>query len=172
MNTTCHIGLGANLGRTEQTLRAATAAIAALPGTSVRACSSLYQTPAWGVTEQPAFLNAVVMIETGLAAPELLDALMQIERQHGRNRDTEQRWGPRTLDLDILLYGEDVIDLPGLRVPHPHLHERAFALIPLREIAAEAIIPGIGTVDDALIDILPLEDPPIQATPAADWSPP
>jgi len=172
MTVLCHIGLGANLGDTELTLRAAADAIAALPGTTLRARSSLYRTPAWGITEQPDFLNAVVMIDTDLAAPELLDALMQIERRHGRQRDTEQRWGPRTLDLDILLYGDEVIDLPGLRVPHPHLHERAFALIPLREITPEAVIPGIGPVDDALLDLLPIEDPPIPTPPAADWSPP
>jgi len=170
--TSCHIALGANLGQPEQTLCSAADAIAALPGTRLCARSSLYRSPAWGVSEQPDFLNAVVMIDTDLTAPELLDALMQIEREHGRHRETEQRWGPRTLDLDILLYGEEVIDLPGLRVPHPHLHERAFVLIPLREIAPEIVIPGIGAVDDALLDILPLENPPLPITPAADWSPP
>jgi len=170
MTTTAYIGLGANLGDTDQTLRAAANAIAELPDTALRAYSWLYQTPAWGITEQPDFLNAVVMIETELAAPELLYALMQIECQHGRNRATEQRWGPRTLDLDILLYGEEVIDLPGLRVPHPHLHERAFALIPLREISPEIVIPGIGPASDVLLDMLPLEHPPIPTISAADWS--
>jgi len=169
MTTTCHIALGANLGQPEKTLRAAADAIAALPGTRLRACSSLYRSLAWGVSEQPDFLNAVVMIETELAAPTLLAALLQIEREHGRQRDTEQRWGPRTLDLDILLYGDEVIDLPGLRVPHSHLHERAFALIPLREIAPEIVIPGIGPVGDTLLDMLPIEDPPVPVfTP--DWS--
>jgi len=170
MTTTAYIGLGANLGPAEPTLRAAAAAIAALPGTALRARSSLYQTPAWGLTDQPDFLNAVVMIDTDLTAPELLRALLDIEQQHGRNRDAEQRWGPRTLDLDILLYGDEVIDLPGLNIPHPHLHARAFALIPLHEIAPEAVIPGIGPVSDALLDLLPLESPPIPTTPAPDWS--
>jgi len=167
--TTCHIALGANLGQPEQTLRSAADAIAVLPGTRLRARSSLYRSPAWGVSEQPDFLNAVVMIETDLPAPALLAALMQIEREHGRHRETEQRWGPRTLDLDILLYGDEVIDLPGLRVPHPYLHERAFVLIPLREIAPEIVIPGIGPVGDTLLDMLPIEDPPIPAS-TPDWS--
>jgi len=172
MNSTAYLGLGANLGHTEQTLRAAATAIATLPGAILCTRSSLYKTPAWGLTDQPDFLNAVVMIETELAAPELLDALMQIERRHGRQRDTEQRWGPRTLDIDILLYGNEVIDQPGLRIPHPHLHERAFALLPLHEIAPDITIPGIGTVSDILLDMLPIDDPPIPITPPADWTSP
>jgi len=171
MKATCYIGLGANLGHTEHTLRAAADAIAALPSTVLRARSSLYKTPAWGLTEQPDFLNAVVMIETDLAALDLLHALLQIELQHGRQRERKQRWGPRTLDLDILLYADEVLDLPGLRVPHPHLHERAFALIPLLEIDREIVIPGIGPADEVLLDMLPIPDPPILMTPAADWSP-
>jgi len=172
MNATAYLGLGANLGHTEQTLRAAATAIATLPSVTLRARSSLYKTPAWGLTDQPDFLNAVVMIKTDLSAPELLAALMQIEHQHGRNRETEQRWGPRTLDIDILLYGNQVIDQPGLRIPHPHLHERAFALLPLHEIAPEITIPGLGTVSDILLGMLPLEDPPLPITPPADWTSP
>jgi len=172
MNTRAYIGLGANLGRAELTFAAAANAIAELPDTALRAYSRLYRTPAWGVTAQPDFLNTVVMIETELAPLELLHALMQIEREHGRQRSTEQRWGPRTLDLDILLYGGEVIDLPGLRVPHPYLHQRAFALIPLLDIAPEIIIPGIGAASDALLDMLPLEHPPIPTISAPDWSAP
>jgi len=169
MNTRAYLGLGANLGHTEQTLRTAATVIATLPGTTLCARSSLYKTPAWGLTDQPDFLNAVVMIETDLSAPELLSALMQVEHQHGRNRETEQRWGPRTLDIDILLYGNQVIDQPGLRIPHPHLHERAFALLPLHEIAPEIAIPGIGTLSDLLLDMLPIDDPPIPITPPTNW---
>jgi len=172
MTATAYLGLGANLGRTGQALCAAASAIATLPGTTLRARSSLYKTPAWGLTDQPDFLNAVVMIETDLAAQELLAALMQIEHRHGRERDTKQRWGPRTLDIDILLYGDEVIDQPGLHIPHPHLHERAFALIPLHEIAPDITIPGIATVSDILLDMQPLADPPIPITPPSDWTSP
>ena len=100
--------------------------------------------------QQPDFINAVVMLETRLGAPALLESLFVIERQHGRVREAEQRWGPRTLDLDLLLYGDAVIDEPGLRVPHPHLHERAFALLPLLEIAADVEIPGRGLARNAV----------------------
>jgi 2-amino-4-hydroxy-6-hydroxymethyldihydropteridine diphosphokinase len=108
--------------------------------------SRLYRTPAWGRTEQPDFINAVALVETGLPARELLDGLLAIERAFGRVRLDGERWGPRTLDLDLLLFGDAVIDEPGLRVPHPHLHERAFALLPLAEIAPQLAIPGIGNV--------------------------
>jgi 2-amino-4-hydroxy-6-hydroxymethyldihydropteridine diphosphokinase len=97
---------------------------------------------------QPDFLNAVAMLETSLPARELLGELLVIERAHGRDRMHETRWGPRTLDLDLLLYGDETVDEPGLRVPHPHLHERAFALRPLLEIAPEVSIPGHGLARD------------------------
>ena len=108
--------------------------------------SRLYRTPAWGRTEQPDFINAVVLVETAVPARELLDALLAIERDFGRVRVDGERWGPRTLDLDLLRFGDAVIDEPGLRVPHPHRHERAFALLPLVEIAPQLVIPGIGNV--------------------------
>lgn len=146
--TAC-IGLGANLGDAAGTLRAAFAAIGQLPGTALVAASPLYVTAAWGVEAQPDFINAAARVDTTLAAPALLDALLEIERQFGRDRSREQRWGPRTLDLDLLLYGEDVIELPGLQVPHPRLHERAFALVPLADIAPELRIAGHGTVREA-----------------------
>jgi len=165
-----HIGLGGNLGPVEATLRAAVEAIAALPGTTLGACSSLYRTRPWGVSTQPDFLNAVVMIETALSPLDLLHALMHIEYLHGRDRNGEFRWGPRMLDLDILLYGEGAFDLPGLRVPHPRLHQRAFALVPLLEIAPESVIPGIGLASDALLALLPIEHPPFPTIPAPDWS--
>ena len=140
------IGLGANLGDAAATLREAIAELARLPQTGLLRASRLYRTPAWGVTEQPDFINAVAAVETALSPRDLLDALLAIERSFGRTRLGGERWGPRTLDLDLLLYGDAVIDEPGLRVPHPHLHERAFALLPLAEIAPEATIPGIGNV--------------------------
>ena len=110
--------------------------------------SRLYRTPAWGKTDQPAFVNAAAVLETELDARALLDAMLGIERDHGRERLDGQRWGARTLDLDLLLYGDEVIDEPGLHVPHPHLHERAFALVPLVEIAPDLVIPGHGRASD------------------------
>lgn len=150
--TAC-IGLGANLGDAAGTLRAAFAAIDALPDTTLVAASPLYVTPAWGVENQPDFLNAAARVTTTLPAPALLAALLDIERRFGRDRSREQRWGPRTLDLDLLLYGEAVIDLPGLQVPHPRLHERAFALVPLADVAPELRIPGHGSVREAAFRI-------------------
>ena len=144
--TLAAIGLGANLGDAAATLREAIAELARLPRTELLRASRLYRTPAWGVTEQPDFINAVALVETTLSPRDLLDALLAIERSFGRTRLDGERWGPRTLDLDLLLHGDATIDEPGLRVPHPHLHERAFALLPLAEIAPEVEIPGIGMV--------------------------
>ncbi len=163
------VGLGSNLGDSAAIVHDAFAALAGLPATSMLASSHLYRTPAWGVTAQPDFLNAVAMLRTALPPQALLAALLQIERDAGRVRlaDGSDRWGPRMLDLDLLLYGDRCVDEPGLRVPHPHLHERAFALLPLVEIAPETIIPGIGPARDALaklasddIEALPYVLPP------------
>ena len=144
------VGLGANLGDAVATVQAAFGALDALPGTRVLRASRLYRTPAWGKTDQPAFVNAAAVLETELDARALLDAMLSIERDFGRDRasDGSDRWGARTLDLDLLLYGIDAIDEPGLRVPHPHLHERAFALVPLIEIAPDLVIPGHGRAAD------------------------
>ncbi len=146
------IGLGGNLGDAAATLRAAQEALGDLPMGRLLRASRLYRTPAWGKTEQPDFVNAAVLIETSLPARELLDGLLMIERDFGRIRaaDGSDRWGARTLDLDLLLYGDVEIDEPGLHVPHPHLHERAFALLPLVEIAPDAVIPGRGLARVAL----------------------
>ena len=144
--TLAAVGLGANLGDAAATLRDAIAELARLPGARLLRASRLYRTPAWGRTEQPDFINAVALLETELPARDLLDALLGIERMFGRVRLDGERWGPRTLDLDLLLFGDAVVDEPGLRVPHPHLHERAFALLPLAEIAPQMMIPSIGTV--------------------------
>ena len=144
--TLAAVGLGANLGDAAATLRDAIVELSRLPGTELLRASRLYRTPAWGRTEQPDFINAVALVDTGLPARDLLDGLLAIERRFGRIRLDGERWGPRTLDLDLLLFGDAVIDEPGLRVPHPHLHERAFALLPLADIAPQLAIPGIGTV--------------------------
>jgi 2-amino-4-hydroxy-6-hydroxymethyldihydropteridine diphosphokinase len=142
------VGLGGNVGDVAGAFASAVARMDELPGTQLLRVSRRYRTPAWGMAAQPDFLNAVAMLETALPARELLDALLAIERAHGRDRASESRWGPRTLDLDLLLYGDAVIDEPGLRVPHPHLHERGFALRPLLDIAPGVSIPGHGFARD------------------------
>jgi 2-amino-4-hydroxy-6-hydroxymethyldihydropteridine diphosphokinase len=144
--TRAYVGLGANLGDREATIRAA---VAALPG--VRALSSLRETEPVGLTDQPRFLNGVAALETELSARDLLDTLLAVERRLGRER--RERWGPRTIDLDLLLFGEEAIDEPGLTVPHPRLHERRFALEPLAEIAPDALIPGRGRVANLLAEL-------------------
>ena len=146
------VGLGANLGDAAGTVRAALERLDALPGTRLLRASRLYRTPAWGNTAQPDFVNAAAALETTLGARDLLDALLMIEREFGRVRasDGSDRWGARTLDLDLLLYGEETIDEPGLHVPHPHLHERAFALVPLVEVLPDALVPGRGRARDLL----------------------
>ena len=144
---TAYVGLGGNVGDVAATLRAAFDALGGLPQTRLLRASRLYRTPAWGRREQPDFINAAAKLETGLAARDLLDALLGLEQQFGRDRGRDtQRWGPRSLDLDLLLYGDASMDEPGLRIPHPHLHERAFVLVPLFEIAPEALIPGHASV--------------------------
>jgi 2-amino-4-hydroxy-6-hydroxymethyldihydropteridine diphosphokinase len=145
-----HIGLGANLGDAVATVGHAMQALDRWPGIALQAASRLYRTPAWGREDQPDFINAVARVQTRLAAPALLQALLAIEADFGRHRKDGERWGPRTLDLDLLLYGDAVIDLPGLRVPHPYLHARAFALVPLLEIDPSIRIPGYGDARDAV----------------------
>jgi 2-amino-4-hydroxy-6-hydroxymethyldihydropteridine diphosphokinase len=154
------IGLGGNLGDAAATLHAALQDLDNLPQTRVMRASKLYRTPAWGVAEQPDFINAAALLETRLPPRDLLDALLDIERSFGRERHGRERWGPRVLDLDLLLYDSAVIDEPGLRVPHPHLHERAFALLPLVQITPDVFIPGIGPAAEALraLDSSAIED--------------
>jgi len=142
------VGLGANLGDATAAVQGALQALDALPDTHLLRASRLYRTPAWGKTDQPAFVNAAAVLDTRLDARTLLDAMLSIERTFGRDRTARERWSARTLDLDLLLYGEERIDEPGLHVPHPHLHERAFALVPLVEIAPDVVIPGHGRAAD------------------------
>lgn len=144
------VGLGSNLGNSRARLEAAFVALDGLPGTRLASRSRLYRTPAWGLTEQPDFVNAVACVDTLLPPRALLDALLALEREAGRDRTHDTRWGPRVLDLDILLYGDSRIDEPGLHVPHPHLHVRAFALVPLLEAWPEAPLPGRGSARAAL----------------------
>jgi 2-amino-4-hydroxy-6-hydroxymethyldihydropteridine diphosphokinase len=142
---TAYVGLGANLDDPAEQLRRAFEELTRLPGTRVAARSPLYRSPPMGPPEQPDYINAVAALETALAPLELLAALRVIEQRHGRRRDGT-RWGPRTLDLDILLHGELLLDTPELMLPHPGLHERAFVLYPLMDIAPELVIPGRGTL--------------------------
>ena len=145
----CYIALGSNQADPVAQVTRALTALAALPQTRLLDHSSLYRSAPLGPQDQPAFINAVALLETELEPESLLDALQDIELQAGRVRKAE-RWGPRVLDLDLLLYADAAIDQPGLRVPHPHLHERAFALVPLAEIAAGEPFPGHGSVGEAL----------------------
>ncbi len=156
------VGLGGNLGDAAATLHHALRALDRLPFTRLQRSSRLFRTPAWGMQQQPDFINGVAMLQTELDPSALLDALLLTEREFGRAREAAPRWGPRTLDLDLLLYADAVVDMPGLRVPHPHLHERAFALVPLLELAPDILIPGRGRAQDALrglevADIEPLQ---------------
>ena len=145
------VGIGGNLGDVETTLAEALWAIEALPMTTLQRQSAFYRTPAWGKTDQPDFLNAVVGLSTALAPGALMQALLALESRFGRDRSgAAERWGPRTLDLDLLAYGDRVLDLPGLSLPHPRLHERAFVLVPLAAIAPDLVIPGRGRVADLL----------------------
>jgi len=142
-----YVGLGSNLADPRAQVERASRALAALPQTRLVQRSRLYRSAPWGRADQPEFVNAVVALQTELTPREMLEALLKIERAAGRARDAT-RWGPRVLDLDILMFGDRLIDEPGLHVPHPHLHERAFVLLPLAEIAPDLIVPGHGRVDD------------------------
>ena len=146
--TLAYVGLGANLGPREITLLRAVDLLAETDGVEVRAVSQLRETVPVGVVEQPLFLNGAVAVDTSLSPRELLDRLLVIERGLGRVRDA--RWGPRTVDLDLLVYGDRQLDEPGLRVPHPRLHERRFALEPLVELDPDLVIPGQGPVSELL----------------------
>jgi 2-amino-4-hydroxy-6-hydroxymethyldihydropteridine diphosphokinase len=142
---TAYIGLGSNLADPHAQVEAGIRALSKLPKTRLIARSRLYRSAPWGRPDQPEFVNAVVRLESALEPRELLDHLLEIERAAGRERDGT-RWGTRVLDLDILAYAQRRVAEPGLQVPHPHLHERAFVLVPLVEIAPDLHIPGRGSV--------------------------
>jgi 2-amino-4-hydroxy-6-hydroxymethyldihydropteridine diphosphokinase len=144
------VGIGSNLGDREATIRRAVARLHEQPGIEVVRVSSLHETEPWGYTDQPPFINGAALLQTSLGARELLAVLLDIERQLGRTRDAAIRYGPRTIDLDLLLYGEQQLDEPGLTIPHPRLHERLFALEPLHELDAGLVIPGHGSLADVL----------------------
>jgi 2-amino-4-hydroxy-6-hydroxymethyldihydropteridine diphosphokinase len=141
--TRAYVGLGSNVGDREKLIRHAAELIGATRLSTIR------ETEPWGLEDQPRFLNAVAEVETSLTPRHLLDRLLQVERELGRER-TGPRWGPRAIDLDLLLYGEQAVDEPGLLVPHPRLAERLFVLEPLAELVPAQKIPGNGTVAEAL----------------------
>lgn len=158
------MGLGANIGQPVAQLETALRALASLPESTLVKASSFYHSPPWGIYAQPPFVNAVAELATSLTPEQLMASLLQIECAAGRQRSL--RWGPRVLDLDLLLFGDFIIDQPGLRIPHPRLHQRAFVLVPLAEIAPDLIVPGLDSatvllqaVDRAEIRVLARRSP-------------
>jgi 2-amino-4-hydroxy-6-hydroxymethyldihydropteridine diphosphokinase len=147
-----YVGLGSNLGDREGTIRAALERLGEADGVRVVKVSSVRETDPVGFLDQPPFLNAAVELETTLSPQDLLTALLEVERELGRTRDGP-RFGPRTIDLDLLVYGDAVVDEPGLTVPHPRLHERRFALEPLAELAPGLVVPGRGRVENLLTEL-------------------
>lgn len=144
-----YIGLGSNLDDPQAHIIRALEELKQLPGSRLAGHSSLYVTSPVGPQSQPDYINAACRLDTELGAHELLEQLQAIEYRHGRLREGEQ-WGPRTLDLDLLLYGSGIIDMPDLKVPHKELHRRCFVLQPLHEIAGNVVVPGHGPVSALL----------------------
>jgi 2-amino-4-hydroxy-6-hydroxymethyldihydropteridine diphosphokinase len=140
-----YVGLGANLGDREGSIRRAVELLSQEPAIEVVAVSTLRETDPVGYLDQPRFLNGAAAVETELAPRELLDRLLAVERAIGRTRGGP-RFGPRTIDLDLLVYGDEIVSEPGLRVPHPRLRERSFALEPLAELDPDLVVPGAGPV--------------------------
>lgn len=149
------IGLGGNLGDVPSTLKQAIARISALPGVTYVAHSGFYRTPPWGGIAQPDYINAVLELDTVLEPQELLEQLLDVERQHGRDRCSELHWGPRTLDCDILLFGDRVLHGGPLTIPHPRMAERTFVLVPLAELDDNMIVPGQGSVRSLIEKLAP-----------------
>ena len=145
-----YVGLGCNLGEREATIRAAVAELGAVEGVDLVGVSTLVDTEPVGYTDQPRFLNGAAALETHLPPRELLDLLLAVEARFGRDRAAAPPQGPRTLDLDLLLYGGAEIDEPGIEIPHPRLHERAFVLGPLAELDPALEVPGRGSIQTLL----------------------
>jgi len=153
MEHKAYVGLGANLGDREATIRRAVELLAARPGIAVAAVSTLRETDPVGYADQPRFLNGVAALEIALSPRALLDRLLAVEQELGRVRAEGPRFGPRTIDLDLLLYGDEVVDEPGLVVPHPRLVGRRFVLEPLHELDPELTLPDGRCVADLLLGL-------------------
>lgn len=168
MLTRAYVGLGANLGDRLKSLHRAMVGIQALG--HLAACSSVYETMPWGDVHQPRFLNLVCALDTALDPARLLNELKRLERQLGRRPGP--RWGPRVIDLDILVYGTERLGTDTLVIPHPRLAERAFVLVPLAEVAPHLLVPGLGTVA-TLLAALPTATSEAWsvAAPSAVWQP-
>ncbi len=147
------IGLGGNQGDSLAILNQAITQISALPSVERVNRSSFYLSPAWGGVEQADFTNAALELYTRYTPQELLEQLLGIERLHGRNRLLEQHWGPRRLDCDILLFGQQVLHTESLSIPHPRMAQRAFVLVPLIELDPGLHVPGLGAVKSLLDDL-------------------
>ena len=158
------LGFGGNVGDVRATLKEAVALFADGKGVILRARSSDYATPPWGVTDQPPFINLAIQVETALPPRALLERALEVERALGRDRARETRWGPRTIDIDLIAYDDLAIDERDLILPHPRLFERAFVLVPLAEIVPDRVIAG-RKIKDALaaIDVAGIEKLPRKA---------
>jgi 2-amino-4-hydroxy-6-hydroxymethyldihydropteridine diphosphokinase len=143
------VALGGNVGDARKTIRKAIEIFCDGEEVWLRKRSSDYKTPPWGVTDQPPFINAALIVATGLPPRALLERAHAVERIFGRNRETEERWGPRTLDIDLVAYNDLIMNEPDLVLPHPRLSERAFVLVPLAQIAPERLIAGQRIADAA-----------------------
>ena len=148
--TRAFIGLGSNLDEPARQIEAAIGRLQRIPGTRVRARSSLYRSAPFGPIAQPDYVNAVVMLQTRRTPMELFGEMQAIEREQGRAAG--ERWGPRRIDLDLLVFGEEIIEEDGLKVPHPGIAERNFVLLPLGEIAPDLFIPGLGRLADIAVN--------------------
>jgi 2-amino-4-hydroxy-6-hydroxymethyldihydropteridine diphosphokinase len=156
--TLAYIGLGSNLNNPLQQVQSAIKQLACEPALSLQAVSRFYTSQPMGPQDQPDYVNAVIALKTSLPAPDLLQLLFKVERQHGRVRDSQRRWGARTLDLDLLLYGDTQLHTPDLQIPHPGICQRAFVLLPLLDIAPTLSLPNGYALTHCLQDLSQQDD--------------